>query len=133
MESEWNTLVITPRVERRKSLMEAFRELPVNAFSVTNVRQAQEMLSALAFEIVISEEKLVDGTYRELLSLVQSKHKNTLFFVMLPRDAQEEYSDAIRLGATDAIPFPFETFHVGKILNRAMCETSTEQGLHERI
>ena len=80
------------------------------------------MLFALAFEIVISEEKLEDGTYRELLSLIQSKHMNTRFFVMLPRDAEKEYSDAIRLGATDAIPFPVQTLDVNKILNRAMSE-----------
>ena len=65
MANEWNTLVISPWAERRKSLQEAFRELPVNVFSVTTIRQAKEMLSALAFEIVISEEKLEGGTYGE--------------------------------------------------------------------
>jgi DNA-binding NtrC family response regulator len=129
MANEWNTLVISPRVERRKSLQEAFRELPVNVFSVATIRQAKEMLSALAFEIVISEEKLEDGTYGELLSLVQSKHKKTRFFVMLPRDAQEQFADAIRLGVTDAIPFPFETFRLGNMLNRAMSGTPNEEPL----
>jgi DNA-binding NtrC family response regulator len=127
MGSEWNTLVISPQVERRKSLLQAFREFPVNMFSVASLHQAREMLSAIAFEIVITEQKLEDGTYRELLPFVQSKHKHTRFFVMLPRDAQQEYTDAIRLGATDAIPFPLRTLDLGRILDRAMRETPNEQ------
>jgi DNA-binding NtrC family response regulator len=127
METEWNTLVISPRVERRKCLQEVFRELPVNLFSVTSIRQAKEMLSALAFEIVISEEKLDDGTYAELLPLIQSKQKNSRFFVMLPRDAQEQFAEAIRLGVTDAIPFPFETVRLENMLNRVMGGTFNEQ------
>jgi len=127
METEWNTLVISSRVERRKSLQEAFRELPVNVFSVTTIRQAKEMLSALVFEIIISEEKLEDGTYAELLPLVQSKQKNSRFFVMLPRDAPEQFAEAIRLGVTDAIPFPFEAFRLGNMLNRAMGGDLNEQ------
>ena len=127
METEWNTLVISSQVERRKSLQEAFRELPVNVFSVTTIRQAKEMLSALVFEIIISEEKLEDGTYAELLPLVQSKQKNSRFFVMLPRDAPEQFAEAIRLGVTDAIPFPFEAFRLGNMLNRAIDGDLNEQ------
>jgi DNA-binding NtrC family response regulator len=102
----------------------------VNVFSVPNVRQATEMLSALEFEIVISEQKSEDGTFRDLLSLVQSKLINArFFFVMLPREAREQYTDAIRLGVTDAIPFPLDTPDIVRILSLTMSETRNEQPL----
>jgi hypothetical protein len=96
---EWNVLVVSPRLDHRNCLLQAFEKLPVNHFSVTTQRQAKEMLAALAFEIVICDEKITDGSYRDVLSIIQSKHKDTRFIVMLSQEEQDEDLDAMLQGA----------------------------------
>ena len=77
MESEVDVLIVSSRIENKRSLLRTLEGLPVNTFSASTVFQALEFLATHPLAIVFCEERLPDGSYRELLtSLPSSPHMN---------------------------------------------------------
>jgi len=126
MEKEWNVLVVSSLMHRRKYLLNTFQGFPIHPFVVSTSQQAREMLPSLSFALVFCEETTADGSYRELLSEVRATSTKTRFVVMLSTSEWEGYLGALRLGVTDAIPSPLQSADIESILLHAIRGDSGE-------
>jgi DNA-binding NtrC family response regulator len=70
MSKGWDVLVASANLEHRRSLMRILEELPLNVISVSTFRQAEEVLSRQRVALMFSDQRLPDGSYRELLTHV---------------------------------------------------------------
>jgi DNA-binding NtrC family response regulator len=68
MSKEWDVLVASGNFEHRRSLIKILEELPLNVISVSTFRQAEEVLSRQHISLLFSDQKLPDGSYKELLN-----------------------------------------------------------------
>jgi DNA-binding NtrC family response regulator len=67
MSKEWGVLVASANFEHRRSLIRILEELPLNVISVSTFRQAEEVLSRQHITLLFSDQRLSDGSYKELL------------------------------------------------------------------
>lgn len=129
MEKEWNVLVVSALMHRRKYLLNTFQGFPINPFVVSTSQQAREMLSSLSFALVFCEEITADGSYRELLSEVRATDTQTRFVVMLSTSEWDGCLGALRLGVADAIPSPLQSTDIESILLHTIRGDSGEGSL----
>lgn len=101
-------LVVSCRMENRKTLVHAFEGLPVNGYCATTVRQGNELLASHSFEIVFCEQRLPDGSYRELLVAARAVPRKVRFVVVLSSIEQDERIEALRLGAQEVLRSPLQ-------------------------
>jgi DNA-binding NtrC family response regulator len=113
-------LIISCRPENRKMLMRVFDGLPIDSYSAPTIQQGREAMNARSFSVVFCEERLSDGSYRELLDEVRCNSQNTRFVVMLCTGEWEEYLEALRLGADEVLRCPLQPTDVDLALIHAM-------------
>lgn len=68
MSKEWEVLVASGNFEHRRSLIRILEELPLNVISVSTFQQAEEVLSRRHISLLFSDQRLPDGSYKELLT-----------------------------------------------------------------
>jgi|SRR5215470_14677651 len=121
MRKELNLLVVAAHSERnKKSLLGVLHGLPINIYSAAKIEQAQEVLSSQPIAVIFCDGRLSDGHYRDLLSVVSSKHPATRFVVVLSPDEWSEQNDALKLGASDVLRCPLQPTDVELVLIRAV-------------
>lgn len=123
MEKVLQVLVVSCRLENRKALLRVFEGLPINTYCVSNLAQAREVLATHKLSVVFCEERLGDGSYRKLLSEVQSSNENLRFVVMLCTGEWEEYLEAMHLGASEVIRCPLQPTDIDMALIHSLHET----------
>ena len=123
---EWNVLVVSPVSQCRECLQGAFRGLPINIFMVTTSGQAQELLASLSFSIVMCEESIPDGSYRDLLGIVHAKYKQTKFVVLLSSIKWEQYQEAKQRGASEVIHCPLRPSDIDDFVLRTIRSHMTD-------
>jgi hypothetical protein len=82
MESEVDVLIVPSRIENKRALLRTFEGLPANTFSASTVSQALEFLATHPLAIVFCEERLPDGSHRELLTSLPSSPQMNRFIVV---------------------------------------------------
>lgn len=122
MEKLLEVLIVSCRPENRKALLKVFEDLPLNTYCVSNLKQAREALATHEVAVVFCEERLSDGSYRELLSTVQQLNKIPRFVVTLCTGEWEEYLEALHLGASEVIRCPLQPTDVDMALIHTMHE-----------
>jgi DNA-binding NtrC family response regulator len=130
MEKELKVLIISNRMENRKTLLRTLEGLPLNTFSVSTIGQALEVLSTHTFAIFFCEERVGDGSYRERLQLTLANSWPSRFIVMLCTGEWEEYLEALKLGATEVIRCPLQPPDIDMVLIHAMREGRGDQAMH---
>ena len=123
MENVLEVLIVSCRPENRKALLRVFEDLPLNTFCAPNLKQAREALASHNVDVIFCEERLSDGSYRELLSLVQETNKMPRFVVMLCTGEWEEYLEAMHAGASEVIRCPLQPTDVDMALIHTMHES----------
>jgi DNA-binding NtrC family response regulator len=113
-------LVTSSRVEDRRALMRILDGLPINVFSSSTVKQAEEVMSQKKLALVFCDEHLPDGSYRELLSRSRTAQKHPRLVVTTHTGEWNEYLEATRRGAFDVIRYPLQPADVELIVIRAM-------------
>lgn len=113
-------LVTSSRVEDRRALMRILDGLPINVFSSSTVKQAEEVMSQKKLALVFCDEHLPDGSYRELLSRSRATQKHPRLVVTTHTGEWNEYLEATRRGAFDVIRYPLQPADVELIVIRAM-------------
>jgi len=121
MSEQWNVLVASSSMEDRASLMHILDNLSVNVISCSKLNQAQEVLARQEVPLVFCDERLSDGCYRDLLASGGSR-KAPRVVVTIRTGEWDEYLDAMRQGAFDAIRFPLQPTDVELVVLRAMRE-----------
>jgi len=119
MKTQWDILVVSACLENRRALLRILKGLPINAFTVSTVQQAHEVLSSHSIRLIFCEKNLADGSYRDLLAAVHSSQAKTLLVLMLCPGEWEEYLEAMRVGAIEVLPCPLQSTDVELILIRA--------------
>ena len=70
-----DALVVSDRMEHLKSLVRILDELMINVYVACNLRQAREVLARQPLSLVFCDERVADGSYRELLQSSDSRRK----------------------------------------------------------
>lgn len=130
MEKELNVLIVSSRIENRKTLLHTLEGLPLNPFSVSTIGQALEVLSTHTFAIIFCEERVRDGSYRELLRLALANSWPGRFIVMLCTGEWEEYLEALKLGAAEVVRCPLQPPDIDMVLIHAMREGRGNQATY---
>lgn len=99
MDNDVDVLIVSSRIENKRTLLRTLESLPVNTFSASTVFQAQEFLATHPMAIVFCDERLPDGSYRDLVGSVSSSPQMNRLIVVLCTGEWAEYLDALRLGA----------------------------------
>lgn len=90
----------------------------------TTMREARAVLASEPVALVVCEDCLIDGSYRDLLPVAQAARGDVPVVVTSRVDNPEEYLEAMKLGAFDFVAAPFSRTELDRIvhnaLNRAM-------------
>jgi len=121
MREQWDVLVASSNMEDRTSLLHILDGLSLNVISCSALDQAREVLSRQEVPLVFCDELLSDGCYRDLLSS-ESGRRALRVVVTIRAGEWDEYLDAIRLGAFEAIRCPLHPTDVELVVLRAMRE-----------
>jgi DNA-binding NtrC family response regulator len=113
-------LIVSCRPENRKMLMRVFDGLPIDSYTASTINQAREALKSRSFSVIFCEERLSDGSYRDLLNETKSGSEHTRFVVMLCTGEWEEYLEAMRLGAEEVLRCPLQPTDIDLALIHAM-------------
>lgn len=101
-------------------LLQILEDLPVNVVNVDTARGAKEVLAQRAMAIVLCDERLADGSYRDLLSQTAAWRRKIPLVVILDTDGWDEYHEALGTGAADAVRWPARGIDVELALIRAL-------------
>ena len=113
-------LVTSSRLEDRRALMRILDGLPINVFSTSTLKQAEEVISQKKLALVFCDEHLPDGSYRELLSSPGTVQKQPPVVVTTHDGEWNDYLKATRRGAFDVIRYPLQPVDVELVVIRAM-------------
>ena len=120
MAREIDLLIVSSRLENRRTLLRFLEGLPLNIYPVGNVEEAEETFEEHEIDVVVCDERVSDGTYHDVLALTMNKEPKIQFILLLSNAGQEEYSEAIRLGVTDVVRPPLHPTDIELALIHAL-------------
>jgi DNA-binding NtrC family response regulator len=120
MASQVSVLVVSARLENKRSLLRILNNLPVDVFTVGTHAQARGVLAQRPISIVFCEERVPDGGYLDLLAHVLTRHESVQFIVMLFAGEWAHHAEALRFGATEVLRCPLLPTDVELALIHAM-------------
>jgi DNA-binding NtrC family response regulator len=113
-------LIVSCRSDNRKMLMRVFEGLPIDTYSAPTIEDARRAIRSRQFSVVFCEERLADGSYRDLFLDVQSASMVTRFVVLLCSGEWEEYLEALSLGVEEVLHCPLQPTDVDLALIHAI-------------
>jgi DNA-binding NtrC family response regulator len=119
MDNPLPILIVSCRPENRKTLLRVFDASPIDSYCAPSIEDARAALKSRSFSVVFCEERLLDGSYRDLLHDLRST-ETTLLVVMLCTGEWEEYLEALRLGAEEVLRCPLQPTDIDLALIHAM-------------
>lgn len=119
MGHEINLLIVSSHPENKRALLNILEGLPVDVYTTGTIEQAWEALLERPVDIILCDESLPDGNYREFLCAVRSEQRMIRFVVLFSSDAWGECLEAIRLGACDVVRCPYQPTDIELVLIRA--------------
>jgi len=113
-------LVVSPRLEVRKPLLQVLENLSADVISCSTKLQAEEVLARQSFDIVFCDEHLPDGSYGDLIHADHFEHKIPRVIVATRVGEWELYFEAMRKGAFDVVRAPWYATDVEMTVIRAL-------------
>ena len=116
-------------------LLGVIKDCGLEASAARNIHQARTHLQRPDLSLVLGESNLPDGSFRDLFD-ASACRTSALHFMVLVRD-EEDYSEAMRLGAFEAIPTPCRRSDVQWTMIHALrqpgkpVQRSADRGLQE--
>ncbi len=120
MEVHPHALVASSHLESRRVLLRILDDLRVNAFASTTLAEAEEVLSRQRVALVFCDDRLSDGSYRDLLRNLRTWKQSPHTVVTTRTGEWKEYLEALGLGAFDMIQYPYRPTDVELNVIRAM-------------
>jgi DNA-binding NarL/FixJ family response regulator len=120
--SDSNVLIVSSRTEHLRVLIRVLDATPASAgvFTAFSWRQAQHTLSRRSVAVVLCDDSLPDGSYRDVMLSVRAGQKRPNFVVLLRWGEWSERADAFELGAFDVLRYPFEAGEVERAVQLAL-------------
>jgi DNA-binding NtrC family response regulator len=97
--------------------------LSLNVISCSALNQAREVLSRQEVLLVFCDQVLGDGSYRDLLLAGKARRGNLRVVVTVSTGEWDEYLEAMRLGAFDAVQCPLHPTDIELVVLRAARES----------
>ena len=129
MENEVDVLIVSSRIVNRRTVLRTLEGLPVNTFSASTIDQALEVLSSHPLAIIFCEERVADGSYRDLLASIPNTRETNRFIVVLSTGEWQEYLEALRLGAAEVRPSPLQAPDIDIALFHSMRQKRENQAM----
>lgn len=120
MDGHHHALVTSSSLESRRVLLRMLEVLKVDTFASATLAEAEEVLSRQEVALVFCDDRLTDGTYRDLLQTLRTRKKTPHIVVTTRIGEWKDYLEALGLGASDMIPYPFRSADVELNVIRAM-------------
>jgi DNA-binding NtrC family response regulator len=105
MDSSGRILIACASAEYKEALAEILKAWSLETTMVSTPDEIKALLPQ-APALVICEDQLAQGTYREVLEALYAAKSTARLLVLIHDEAN--YSEAMQLGAFDAIPVPFQ-------------------------
>ncbi len=115
-----NVLIVSERPDHLRPLVRTLDASSARISACFTVRHAREIFSQQPVDLVFSDERLSDGSYRELLRSGRFGQNAASFVLLLHTGEWEEYLDAMRLGALDVLRCPLQPAEVEATVQRAI-------------
>src|SRR5437879_13035480 len=122
MAKEIDLLIVSSRLENKRTLLRFLEGLQLNMYTVGSVEEAEETCEEHAIDVVVCDEQVSDGTYHDVLALTIGGKPRIQFIVLLCTGGQEEYGEAIRLGVTDVVRPPLHQTDIELALIHALSQ-----------
>lgn len=116
MQKELRVLVVDDNISNVNTLVTFLQENGYDAEPAYNGRDALNKLSALGFDIVLSDIEMPIMNGLELLKRVRQEFDEVAFILMTEELQQDYFIEAIQLGASDLIRKPVDRLHLLKSL-----------------
>lgn len=120
MEGYSHALELSSCLEYRRLLLRILEDLRVDTLASATLAEAEEVLSEQRVALVFCDDRLTDGSYRDLLQTLRTWKKERYVVVTTRIGEWKEYLEALDLGAFDMIQYPFRSSEVELNVIRAM-------------
>ena len=113
-------LFISPSADDARTLSEMLSLVGIPSAHARNLNQARNMLEARAFGAILTEARLPDGGWMDVIRLVaRIKRRVAVVVTDMLADARF-WADVLESGAYDLLPKPFCSGEVQRILANAV-------------
>lgn len=112
-------LFISGRRDESVEVSRMVRDLPLLLHHVGTLRQARIRLPKHDYQVVLTEGRLPDGNWLDVLHLVREDPRDLAVIVTDPHADARFWSEALNLGAYDLLAQPFYPPEVRRILINA--------------
>lgn len=112
-------LFISGRHEDARQISQMLRSLPLALEHAESLHQARAKLWQTEFEVVLTEAKVPDGNWLDVLHLVRACPQEIEVIITDPQADARLWSEALNCGAYDLIAQPFYEPEVRRILQNA--------------
>ena len=126
MSKEWDVLVASGNFEHRRSLIKILEELPLNVISVSTFQQAEEVLSRQHISLLFSDQRLADGSYKQLLNHPQSPGQTPRVVLTTEESDPVDPKEVAECGVLGTLRYPFHATDVELQIIRAAHEEQEE-------
>lgn len=113
-------LIVHERPEPCETLKPMLRRLGVDTFSVSSCAEARHLLEQTQPRLVFTDTKLPDGTWIDVVNLVEDSPTPTSAILVGTSQDFELRRTALGYGAFDYLASPFETDVIADVLDRAV-------------
>ncbi|MGC2233225.1 MAG: response regulator [Candidatus Acidiferrum sp.] len=120
MEGHPQILVASSRLESRRVLLRILDDLGIESFASATLAEAEEVLSRQPIALVFCDDRLTDGSYRDLLQRLRTWKQSAHTVVTTRTGEWKEYLEALGLGAFDMIQQPYRPTDVELNVLRAL-------------
>lgn len=115
-------LIISPSAVDATSLTQMLGSIAIPCDHVETLKRARQKLEAEAFGVVLTEARLPDGTWADVVRLVEQAKRPSAVVVTANLGDARLWLDALELGAYDVLAKPFCCGEVQRILANALHE-----------
>jgi DNA-binding NtrC family response regulator len=126
MSKEWDVLVASGNYEHRRSLIRILEELPLNVISVSTFQQAEEVLSRQHISLLFSDQRLPDGSYKQLLNHTQSAGQTPRVVLTTQESDPVDPKEVAECRVLGTLRYPFHATDVELQIIRAAHEEQEE-------
>lgn len=112
MEGYGDALVVSSELEHRRGLVRMLEGFRVNTYASASLAEAEEVLSRQGVALVFCEDRLTDGSYRDLLKILRTWERAPRIVVTTRIGEWRDYLEALQLGAFDMIQYPYRSIDV---------------------
>jgi two-component system response regulator PilR (NtrC family) len=116
-------LFVSPRIEDAVELAAMLACVPLELSHAAEVKQARERLLHFSYGAVLTEAKLPDGTWMDVLNAVTETAPYSALIVTKSTADDLFWAEVLNQGAYDLLAQPFDAGEVRRILSNACAQS----------